>query len=480
VTRAALVLALVVAGGCYSDDYTCHSDADCDVEGGRCERDGRCTGFDLACASHQRYTEHSGDLTGTCFDDSVVPANACAAGQAPARREGCFADVCLALPACCDTGWSEACVLDAQLRCGIRCDTSIALTAASNSARETWNLHWEGTKWTATRLPYTALAVYVPPAPGATEPRLAGLGTGNALTIGELPYQLATDHDYQAVTGIDFDRAGRDTLAMTYQQGTPVSHYVELLDLETGTIRAIETGVSLRLVWGDDDHDGFPDGVAGAGNGFRFLDNVDTVDGLAHARTMTNFKSSGVGADPTNGSPALRNFDWIDLDGDGLLDFVAFGNSVRIHLGNDAELSNGPSVNLDCEPVGPAGQCAMPQTASFSGTGAPSVTAKSAVAVATFEAPAGGRNVYLVAIRQRDPIALDITRLDTCPTCQPFLAMAARALDDDQLIDLIGVDDKLHVWTALSTRGMTFVESAPIQTVMRVTQVNLSVTGISP
>ena len=33
--------------------------------------------------------------------------------------------------------------------------------------------------------------------------------------------------------------------------------------------RTSETGVSTRLVWGDDDHDTFPDGVAGAGGGFR-------------------------------------------------------------------------------------------------------------------------------------------------------------------------------------------------------------------
>ena len=121
-------------------------------------------------------------------------------------------------------------------------------------------------------------------------------------------------------------------------------------------------------------------------------------------------------------------------------------------------------------------------TASYAGVAMPAVltSVRPAVAIATFEAPFGGRNVYQVAIRQRDPLVIDTPRIDTCAACQPFIAMAARALDGDQLVDLIGIDNKLHVWTALSTRGMMFMESVPIATALTVNQVNLSVTGVSP
>ena len=115
----ATALASCALAACIEPDYRCHGDEDCNIgDVGRCEVDQRCTAIDPTCATNRRYAEHSGEVSGLCFDDHVSPANLCAAGQPPAVAEGCTSNVCDALPSCCSTGWSEACVLQAHRSAG--------------------------------------------------------------------------------------------------------------------------------------------------------------------------------------------------------------------------------------------------------------------------------------------------------------------------------------------------------------------------
>src|SRR6185436_2028753 len=96
---------------------------------GRCELDHRCSQIDATCSTNRRYSDHAGAVANTCFDDRATPLNLCAAGQAPAIPDKCAATVCQQLPSCCATGWSEACVQQAQILCPeVQCDTRIAIT----------------------------------------------------------------------------------------------------------------------------------------------------------------------------------------------------------------------------------------------------------------------------------------------------------------------------------------------------------------
>lgn len=476
--RVLAALAALAAAACVNTSYHCASSSDCDVGAlGRCEANGRCTVFDDTCPARRRYTDHSEELSNVCFDDAAALANPCASGQPPARADAqgdtCFRQVCDALPSCCSTGWSDACVQAAQLRCDLVCDTRIAITALATGQRpELYDLRRTGSSWTATRI--TSLdppLAWLAPAPGEVEPRLAGLA-GDTLVVGGRPVHIDSSRTYQALTSVDFDRDGRDTVALSATFDMPVQHEVAVLKLDDDSHRELSVLRSQHLLWGDDDHDAFPDGVAGFSNVYAVLDNIE-ADEQSRTRALTSTTNVSMNNVATPPAPLLRGFDWIDLDGDGRLELAAFGTQIRIHAG-DVRIANNPILNRDCDPPVNIGPCMTPEAVAFAGAALPSDTAP-AIVVATFPA----RKVYRIVVDPAAPQSPQITRLpDACPTCPPIIALAARDLDGDHRIDLVGIDAELGVHTALAADGYQLVPSAPIAVpATPFTAVELSISG---
>jgi hypothetical protein len=467
--KLVLVGVALITTACFEDRYRCTTDSQCDLgEAGRCELSGFCTVYDRSCDTERRYGEHAGALTGTCFDDRVAIANVCAGGQPPALADGCAADVCAALPTCCETGWSDACVQQAQLACAVRCDTRIAVTATRGDTAELWELAWNGTAWSATqRINNEQLIAWLAPAPGTTEPRRAGLAEGGAtLLVDDRAFPLPLDRTYQSITSVDLDRDGRDKLVLGFQAAVSG---VQVLELETGATREILTNVGGALAWGDSDRDAFPDGVAGQGTRYSLLDNLD---GDGHVRTLST-TSSNVGGGGTTGSPQLRKLDWIDLDGDHQLDLAVFGSQLRVHADAD-RLRDTPLFTLDCDP--PRLGCPMDQlpSSSFAGTALPALATPALVAT-SFPA----RHIYRITLTPGTPPAVgDITAIaDDCPTCPPIIAATARDLDGDRQLDFIGLDANLRIYTALTSQGFRVIEQAIAPRPTAFPNVAISVSG---
>ncbi len=467
--------AVLAATACVRTSYRCRSNNDCDLGAlGRCEADRRCTAFDESCPTRRRYTAHSEELSNACFDDSAALANPCAGGQAPLRApaDGCLREVCDALPACCSTGWSDACVQAAQLRCDLGCDTRIALTAvAGGRPAELYDLRWTGAAWTAVPIDdLDAALAWLAPAPGELEPRLAGVA-GGMLVVGARTFPLDPARAYQTITSVDLDRDGRDTVAVSSAFDAPIQHAVTVVKLDDGVLRDLAVPRSQHLGWGDNDHDAFPDGVAGFTNVYTVLDNVE-VDDASRARALSATTNVNIANVATPGAPLLRGFDWLDLDGDGRLELAAFGSQVRIHAG-DVRFANNPIFNRDCDPPVNPGACAMPEDVAFAGVALPSLDAP-AVVIATFPA----RKMYRISVDPANPQAPVIAQLpDACPACLPIIALAARDLDGDRRLDLVGIDPRLGVHTALAADGHRFVAAAPIAAAMPFGAVELSVSG---
>src|SRR5688572_4367822 len=196
---------LLALAGCFDDRYRCMRDAQCDVDGGRCELDNYCTKLDDSCPSGRRY-KHAGEHGDDCFDDRIAPANLCAGGQPPALPIGCIADVCERLPACCTLGWSDTCVQLAQESCGdLWCDTRIAIVATRGVNVELWDLRWLGYGWDFTRRQdLTPPLQWVGPAPGEFDPRLAGTTAAGELVVGNLVFPTDPAYTYTQITTVSF------------------------------------------------------------------------------------------------------------------------------------------------------------------------------------------------------------------------------------------------------------------------------------
>lgn len=478
---AACALASCVLGAlaaCVEPNYRCDSDLHCDVgESGRCEIDGRCTAIDPSCATNRRYAEHSGDVSGTCFDDRVEPANLCAAGQPPATPTGCVAEVCDALPSCCATGWSEACVQQAQIRCtDLVCDTRIAITANKQGRTELWDLRWDGTAWTATPDPRTNVLGWLAPAPGESEPRLAGL-VGGALTFDDVTIPIAATRNYLDITSVDFDRDGRATAALgfTDSRGT----HLAIIKLDDGSSREVVTAAATRLSWGDVDHDAFPDGIAEAGGTIRYhlLSNSEADD---HLRVIDDRVMTNVTGGTTGTPPAIRGFDWVDIDGDQQLDVIAYGYSIDVHLGRGDAIGTAVLVRIDCDPPINASGCdaAVQAAQAFAGASLPS-QAGATLVIATHPA----RALYRAELRGMPAnTALSPYRFppSTCgATCPPIIAVVVRDLDGDHALDVVAIDADLQVFTSLAKdnlvlRGAIKVPTLPASAFV---QARTSVTG---
>lgn len=475
--RLAFIL-VVLAAGCFEDRYRCTEDAQCDLGvNGRCEVGGYCTSHDPACLTLRSYEAHGGELATTCYDDRQVPLNACAGGQPPAASTGCFANVCARLPACCDLAWTDACVEVAQQECEVRCDTRLAITASRGTTTELWDARWTGTTWVIQR--ETTLAppfAWVAPAPGSIEPRLAGT-TPTTLRIGDTALEVGAGHVYQSITSVGFDRDNRDTIAAGYD--TAGGSLVEMWKLDDLTVREMPLSGNVgttALAWGDQNRDGFPDAVSKSmGPTYSFLENLETAD---FVRKVSNQVASNTSGGGTPGAPQVRNFDWLDFNNDGLLDLAVFGASVRLHTNVDG-LRDAAERDLDCIPPSTQKLCAdVPEpdleSASFGGAGLPSATDPSLV-LAAFPA----RKLYRV---QAESGALAATPLPfpgdsctcqatctmcpgascsctyDCTACVPVLAVVARDLDGDHRLDLIAIDAKLRLYTALAP---SFTWSSP-------------------
>jgi hypothetical protein len=483
VARALLVIVVLLGGACFEDTYRCANDKECDLgEGGRCELDGHCTLFDASCTTNHRYTDHSEELTGTCFDDRQVLANLCAGGQPPALDDdACTRAVCTDLPACCAVGWTDACAQAAQIdtACSLACTTSIAITATKGTRTELWELTWNGTSWDAVlHTDLQQLIAWVAPAPGASAPRLAGLADGGAtLVVGNARSALDVTRAYQTITTIDVDRDGRDTAVLTYQTGVApqVRDFAQVIKLDTSASRDVETPASALLAWGDSNHDGFPDGVVGAGQKYTLLDNIDGA-GAAHVRSLAGLTSSNVNGMATPTMPPLRAFDWLDFDGDHQLDLLAAGNSLRLHAGATG-INDTPLFNLDCDP--PVGGAQCPDQAEFSLTAVafPSSSGP-AIAEAPFRDTTKGnqvRAVYRLTPNPLRPTALMFS--DTCTTnCIPIIALVARDLDGDHEMDLVAIDANLKIYTALGGQKLGLPQALPTM-LTAVAQLRVSVTG---
>lgn len=482
VTRLAGCALACALTACVRPDYHCASDQDCDVgDAGRCEVDHRCTAVDPTCTTNRRYADHSGTVSGTCFDDHTTPANLCAAGQPPAVAEGCAATVCQALDSCCITGWSEACVQQAQILCSdLVCDTRIAITANKAGRTDLWDLQWDGQKWSARQDTRQTVLAWLAPAPGNIDPQLAAFTPG-ALSFGEATIPVATNHNYLDITSVDFDRDGRPTAALSFNDGR--GPRLEITKLDDGTSREVPTAAATRLSWGDVDHDPFPDGIAEAGNTNRYhlLSNTDADDHLRALDDRVNTTVTGGTSITTAAPPAVRGFDWIDFDGDGHLDVVVWGFSIDIHLGKGDAIGTSVLVRIDCDPPTNAGGCdaAVQADHAFAGASLPS-PAGPALVIATHPQ----RTLYRAALRgsppntSLSPYVFPASACATAGTCPPIIAVVVRDLDGDHALDVIAIDADLQVFTGLAKDNLTLRAAIKIPTTATAfVAVRTSVTG---
>ena len=453
---APAIAAAAALAACVHPDYHCNDDSDCDVgEAGRCELDQRCTAYDPACETHRRYSDHSGPASGACLDDRIAPVNVCAAGQppAPTTAAGCPATVCTALPSCCTSGWSEACVQQAQLLCSdVRCDTRIAITANKPGRADLWDLRYDGATWTAKADTRQTVLAWLAPAPGTPAPRLAGFSGGMlAFDGGSVP--VSAMRTYIEATPVDFDRDGRPTAALGFTDAT--GPHLEIVKLDTGASRVVASAGATRLSWGDVDHDAFPDGIAEAGGSTRYhlLSNLEGDDRSRQIddRVSTTV-SGGTSSVVNNNPPALRSFDWIDIDGDHALDAVAYGYSVDVHPGKGDAIGTTVLIRIDCDPPIAAAGCDT------------TVQADQAFAGAALASPGGGalilathprRALYRAELRG-SPANTQLTQYtfptEACgATCPPIIAVVVRDLDGDHQLDVVAIDGNLQVYTSLAT-----------------------------
>ena len=457
--RAPAALAASLLGSCLAacvhPDYHCVSDHDCDVgEAGRCELDHRCTAYDPTCPTHRRYSDHSGASSNTCFDDQIALANLCAAGQPPATPEGCAATVCQALPSCCASGWSEACVHQAQLLCNdVVCDTRIAITANKPGRSELWDLRWDGAQWTARLDTRQSVLAWLAPPPGGLAPRLAGF-SGGALVFDGGSIPAAASRNYLEATSVDFDRDGRPTAVLGFSDSA--GPHLEIAKLDDGASRIVASAGATRLSWGDVDRDAFPDGIAEAGTSTRYhlLSNTEADDRSRQIDDrISTTVAGGTSSMVNNNPPAVRGYDWIDVDGDHELDAVAYGYSVNVHVARGEPLGTTLLVRIDCDPPGPASSCDAMVQADHAFAGA-SVASPAGASLVIASHPT--RALYRADLHATPPTLMPfVFPVEACgATCPPILAVVVRDLDGDHQLDVIAIDADLQVYTSLATDNL--------------------------
>ena len=490
----ALLLTLLV--GCLHDRYQCTSDQDCDLgQAGRCEADHHCTVYDASCEpTLRRYTDHSEQESGSCFDGRVTPLDYCAAGQPPAPETGCAKTVCATQPACCTSGWSETCALAAQLQCPeVVCDTRVAITAPRGATHtELYDVRYDGKTWTATlRADLEQLVAWAAPAPGTVVPRLLSFSAADTLVLEDglttRTFAVDPDHAYHDAQSLDFDRDLRDTLVLEWAgSADPTQQGLEILKLATGLPRELTVTGSSRMAWGASNADGYPDGVTASGARYNFL--LNDVNRDTSARQIDFGSSSYFNGDATPGTPQARSFSWADLDGDTRQDLVAFGNSIRVHTATDTTsdsqpLGNTAFISMDClgPSVLPDGSCNAASEA-WAGSVLPNPRAPGAAILA---APSPDRALYKITMtgaKSIDVVTLPLP-VPSSPSCKPapgpnpcaIQAVVVRDLDGDHLPDILAIDGELTFDVALSSQDATLRTFHEIKPIM---PVNAPLTGV--
>ena len=463
------LLAIALAlGACVEDHYECVRDSDCNIgDGGRCELDShRCTQYDSGCPLTQRsYSAHAAELSGTCFVGTATPLDYCAAGQPPApSSDGCAATVCKKLPACCTTGWSEACVLEAQQSCpDVTCDTRIAITAQRGARpAEMWDLRYDGTKWTAKlHDEFINMVAYLTPQAESKEPRFAGFANAGELVIentgGRQVLELDPTRDYHDMLSLDFDRDLRDTLLFDYQDAAARVLGIEVVKLDLrDTPRDLDINVSTRMSFGAlaDAHglvDGYPDAVVTQASTYKVMTNGPGVD--RRFRELDDDIDGSFDANNTPGaSGPVRTFQWADIDGDGKLDMIGFGNSIRVHTGT---ITATPTLDLDCDPPSTNHTC-DPTNTMYNGAILPTATGGRIIA-APFDYPTQVRKLYAIDVAPNHTVKTEVLPLSpsTCTTCT-ILAVVVRDIDGDHLPDIVTIDSQLELDVALSSVDPTY------------------------
>jgi len=243
---------------------------------------------------------------------------------------------------------------------------------------------------------------------------------------------------------------------------------VQVLKLASGDSRDIDTGVSQRMAWGaiaDSKGfvDGYPDGVAGTQNAYKTLidssDSMHSKDRTLDPGVATQFDTFNT----TGGGGALHAFTWADLDGDGMLDLIGFGNSIRVHTGT---ISDTPFVDLDCDP---------PSTDCQAGSGATQTGGVAYNAVAVLPTSAGARIVaapfllpappaqqahYVYEITVNPDHTISAKKLmfslapTTCLECA-IEALVVRDFNGDGQPDVLAIDNDLNFFLALTSADGT-------------------------
>jgi hypothetical protein len=216
---------------------------------------------------------------------------------------------------------------------------------------------------------------------------------------------------------------------------------------------------------------------------YRLLTNAEAPD---RTRTIGAAVDSAMAAGVTTGSPAVRGFDWIDANRDHLLDAIADGSGINIHLGQRLGLSDAPQIRVDCNPPALVMTCNGSGTTtdtqnqqSFAGAAVPEA-AGAAVVIAEFPIAPTLPTLHRVEVTGS---ALDLTQaaMYTFPPCTgpcpPIVAVVARDLDGDHQLDIIAIDSELQVYTALGSQlQLTRAIKLPV-TLPTVFEVRTSVTG---
>lgn len=469
----ALVVIAMLAGACYQDRYKCAQDTDCNLgEGGRCETDGFCTIFDADCDAGRRY-QHAGDNGSSCYDDAAALANPCAGGQVPARREGCFAEVCDLVPACCEMAWTDACVQLAQNLCkGLKCDTRIALTAVRNANQELWEANWDGTSWQVRRrTDIVPPFAWVGPSPTDPEgePRLAANTGAKTIVVGDLRFATPADRNVTSISTINFDRDRRDTLVIG-SVGAAADHRLDVLKADDDSVRSFPVANSAAVVWGDLDRDTFADAVARTPNNAQYQ-FVTSRDGAEHERELATTTNLNPGGGATGNAPQVRTYEWMDVDGDTQLDLVMFGSEIRVHTDRQ-EIREQPEIRADCTPPNTNLTCAADpepnfEAQSFCGATRPTRVANELV-ISSFPGRTIYRGVYTNGLLQTErvpfpgdgcactvncPGGIDCTY--RCDQCIPILAIVVRDLDGDNQLDIVAIDARLNIYHALARTSFT-------------------------
>jgi hypothetical protein len=474
------LIVVVLLAGCFEDRYRCTDDLQCNVgTGGRCEVDGFCTTFDSDCNSGRRY-QHAGENGSACFDDAVVPVNACAGGQPPAKREGCFADVCERVPACCDIAWTETCVQLAQELCtDLACDTRIAITAIRtqnpNPITELWDVRWDGTWQVAKRTELAPPLMWVAPAPNEKEPRLAATTGDDAVVIGDLRFPTLDNRKYTSISSINFDRDRRDTIVLVHSNEGNGDTRADVLKPPDASVRSNPINTAGVLTWGDLDRDTFPDAVDRTFNfaQYQFMMTRDNDDRVREVRTSTMVNPGG---GDTDNAPSVRSVEFMDVDGDQQLDLVTFGADIRVHTDKQT-IRETPEIRLDCAPPSTSLSCASQPEPNFEGfafcgTTRPTKAANELV-ISAFPGRKLYRGTYVGGILEGEPLKFPGDTCEcvkTCPPpcpnagcnctyncnlCLPVVALIARDLDHDHQLDIIAIDARLNLYHSLAVTSFS-------------------------